>query len=353
MSFVLTNSSSQQLNLFQSTLSHWKDHDRDVVFLTEDGGKLYSSRKFLSVFSNMLRNILKDVNSGVTEIIIVQVPLSFDCMEALLSLLACGVSKYVDKDELFAAAAVIDVDNITGEKFLYEIVSASNVENDNTDSDLFPVRNIDHKKDFKIKMEIEEKESKSIDNKCIDDGEKYQCGECKKLYTHKDSLSRHIKTHIVSDGKPFECNICSTKFSRKYVLNNHMKMHPEMSFDINEENIPTLKEDTNFEQLERGVQCSFCDKEYSTSDGLKRHKQIHTSSDGKPFQCKMCDNRYTRQDTLSLHVKKVHGHDTVRADEKERYPCEQCDKTFSRKDVLSKHVRNMHARLMGQLSHLP
>ena len=292
MSFVLTNSSSQQLNLFQSTLSHWTDHDRDVVFLTKDGGKLYSSRKFLSVFSNMFRNILKDINSGVTEIIVVQVPLSFDCMEALLSLLACGVSKYVDKDELFAAAALIDVDNVKEERLICEIVSDSDVEKNNTE--------LGHKKNVDIKMEIEEDESVSIDNKWIDDDEKYECGECKKLFTHEDSLSRHIKTHIVKDSKPFQCNICTTKFSRKNILNNHLKMHSEMSFDINEENINALGEETNNEHVKKGLLCSLCDKEYSTSDGLKRHKLTHTSSDGKPFQCRMCENRYTRQDKLSL-----------------------------------------------------
>ena len=229
MTYVLTNSGSQQLTLFQSTLKHWANHDRDVVFLTEDGGKLYSSRKFLSMFSNMFRNILKDVNTGVTEVMIVQLPLSFYCMEALLGLLTRGVSKYVAKDELFAAAAVIDVDNVTEEKLLCEIVSDSDVEKNDID--------LGHKKNIGIKMEIEEDDSISIDNKLIDDEERYGCGECKKLFTHEDSLSRNIKTHIVKDSKPFQCNICTTKFSRKNILNNHLKIHSEMSFDINEENI--------------------------------------------------------------------------------------------------------------------
>merc|ERR1719233_905867 len=155
MSFVLTNSVSQQLSLVQSTLQHWTEHDRDVVFLTCDREKLYSSRKFLSMFSNMFRNILNDVKQGVSEMMIIQVPVNFDCMEALISLLARGVSKYVDKDELFAAAAAINVDNVTE-----ETVSVSNERYNSTDLNLFAVTD---KKNSDLKIEIEDEEPKSID----------------------------------------------------------------------------------------------------------------------------------------------------------------------------------------------
>jgi len=140
------------------------------------------------------------------------------------------------------------------------------------------------------------------------------------------------------------------KFSRKYGLNNHLKIHSEISTDTNIDSSNLPEEEKSLVVRNNGFPCSSCEKEYSTSDGLRRHQLTHTTSDEKPFQCKQCENKYSRQDTLSLHVKRLHGDETPKADSKERFPCEQCDKKLSRKDVLIKHVRNMHAPLLGHLT---
>ena len=55
-------------------------------------------------------------------------------------------------------------------------------------------------------------------------GEKAQCPKCKKTFTQKYNLLRHLKT-IHSDYKPYVCDICQRAFNRKGNMEAHRLTH--------------------------------------------------------------------------------------------------------------------------------
>ena len=165
------------------------------------------------------------------------------------------------------------------------------------------------------------------------------------------ALIENIKIHNAEDGKPFPCEFCEMRFSRKYVLNNHVKMFHESENETTIVMGSTCREEEGVEKNKTGYTCDDCQNQYASSEGLRRHKLIHTVSDGKPFPCVHCENKYTRIDSLNIHVRKCHGDQSTSLDEsKERFLCDICNKTFSRKDVLNKHVKKFHLSLV---EHLP
>ena len=48
-------------------------------------------------------------------------------------------------------------------------------------------------------------------------------------------------------------------------------------------------------------QCEICDKGFTASRSLKRHKQLHTS--GNNFQCVVCDKMFTQSSSLIVHMR--------------------------------------------------
>lgn len=73
--------------------------------------------------------------------------------------------------------------------------------------------------------------------------------------------------------------------------------------------------------------CRVCYKVFTTVEGLRCHKRLHT---GSMFKCKVCDKEYTRQNHLARHElthvkRKVHV-------------CKICNKTLTRFEHLKRHL---------------
>lgn len=68
----------------------------------------------------------------------------------------------------------------------------------------------------------------------------YICSACDKVFQHKSTLVRHVKTH--SGEKPFRCSVCEKCFTQKDSLKIHMRHHTG----------------------ERPFICSVCEKDFST-----------------------------------------------------------------------------------------
>ena len=146
-------------------------------------------------------------------------------------------------------------------------------------------------------------------------GEDYKCDLCDSLFTrfidlkmHKDSVHKRRK----------KCNFCSKSFINNSSLNRHIKA------------LHMLKQ--------KSYECLFCDKKFSQSQDLKRHKQVHENR-YESYKCDQCDKTYQRDDTLKRHVKTVHK----KIPNQEKYKCKMCNKVFlGRLDSLKRHVKLVH-----------
>ncbi|XP_011647293.1 zinc finger protein Xfin-like [Pogonomyrmex barbatus] len=193
----------------------------------------------------------------------------------------------------------------------------------------------------------------------------HECSTCKKRYSTKKSLLRHQLLH---EEPNFECDICNVKFYRKDKLKAHYdkcsEKNPDQvrkcnicgdSFENNEilrehrakhvtEGIlteddlrdiePKSEEKKTGEKTGRkrrtdivGLECTECNKQYTSRKGLLRHIQVH---EGKKYLCDICPKKFYRREHLKIHVAK---HNMVKP-----YKCTRCTKRFIKEEQLNNHL---------------
>ncbi|XP_024889851.1 zinc finger protein 91-like [Temnothorax curvispinosus] len=193
----------------------------------------------------------------------------------------------------------------------------------------------------------------------------HECTTCKKRYSTKKSLLRHQLLH---EEPNFECDICNAKFYRKDKLKAHYdkcsEKNPDQvrkcnicgdSFENNEilrehrakhvtEGIlteedlrdiePKSEEKKPGEKIGRkrrtdivGLECTECNKQYTSRKGLLRHIQVH---EGKKYLCDICPKKFYRREHLKIHVAK---HNMIKP-----YKCTRCTKRFIKEEQLNNHL---------------
>lgn len=218
--------------------------------------------------------------------------------------------------------------------------------------------------------EITKDEDDDDDNSDFESGldwpmDNHECSTCKKRYSTKKSLLRHQLLH---EEPNFECDICNVKFYRKDKLKAHYdkcsERNPDQvrkcnicgdSFENNEmlrqhrakhvtEGILTEEDLRDIEPRpeERkqgvkivrkrrtdivGLECTECNKHYTSRKGLLRHIQVH---EGKKYLCDICPKKFYRREHLKIHVAK---HNMIKP-----YKCTRCTKRFIKEDQLTNHL---------------
>ncbi|XP_012284886.1 zinc finger protein 91 [Orussus abietinus] len=193
----------------------------------------------------------------------------------------------------------------------------------------------------------------------------HECTTCKKRYSTKKSLLRHQLLH---EEPNFECDICNVKFYRKDKLKAHYdkcsEKNPDQvrkcnicgdSFENNEilrehrakhvtegilteedlrEIEPRPEERKQGEKVARkrrtdivGLECTECNKRYTSRKGLLRHIQVH---EGKKYLCDICPKKFYRREHLKIHVAK---HNMIKP-----YKCNRCTKRFIKEEQLTNHL---------------
>lgn len=193
----------------------------------------------------------------------------------------------------------------------------------------------------------------------------HECTACKKRYSTKKSLLRHQLLH---EEPNFECDICNVKFYRKDKLKAHYDKCSEKNPDqvrkcnicgdifenheillehrskhvdegiLTEEDLrelePTPEERKSGEKIARkrrtdivGLECTECNKQYTSRKGLLRHIQVH---EGKKYLCDICPKKFYRREHLKIHVAK---HNMIKP-----YKCTRCSKRFIKEEQLTLHL---------------
>ncbi len=139
----------------------------------------------------------------------------------------------------------------------------------------------------------------------------HTCTICKKTFTRKFLLVRHILTH--TGERPHKCHHCKKAFSTTGIRDEHERTHTG----------------------EKPYQCGFCSKYFATSSNFARHQRIHTGE--RAFQCTLCDKSFNQRSTLQNH-QSVHM-------EKKPFQCPGCNKFYTRRDRLKGHMKSQHPHL--------
>ncbi|BES98211.1 Zinc finger protein [Nesidiocoris tenuis] len=121
-----------------------------------------------------------------------------------------------------------------------------------------------------------------------------------------------------------------TQLAEVTLAAGQLETTPKNQSDDNLVFLPPLSPQKMFNS-DRGVfQCSECNKKYTTSSNLARHKQVHRDlNDKKARRCPHCGKLYVSVPAFSMHLR-THVQDCR---------CNLCGKTFSRPWLLQGHIR--------------
>ncbi|CAH1163858.1 unnamed protein product [Phaedon cochleariae] len=204
----------------------------------------------------------------------------------------------------------------------------------------------------------------------IEEGYKYQCERCVKVFENISNLEKHRdKEHAANFTcedcgqvlqsakallihsrahkclKPYVCETCGRSYSQTSHLWQHMRFHqgikpfacPHEGCEARYTIRPDLKDHIRkVHTRERPFKCNVCDKCFLTGSVYYQHRLIHTND--RRYACDLCPKRFFRADALNNH-RRIH------TDERP-YPCHVCGREFRQKGDRNKHIRTQHPDTM-------
>jgi len=309
MSYLVENDSALHEADLRKALEICFNDEPDMCFVCENGSKVYAKRIFISMYSNLLSDILSSFVSSDTPGISIPSH-SSEGVKKLLKLLTEGFAVSEAKESLVEA---IEIGRILGIRMNGIKLKQSVEDPDNEEESNCQV----------VEMEDGEKE---VDTTDVTEGNVTDLIIPEEIKTefmedseYKDYHMSESRYNWTADNKinerKYSCNFCDYQTKKR----QHLKKHQE--------------------SIHEGIKhpCDQCDYKATAQSSLKRHKQ--TKHEGIKYSynlypCDQCPYKATTKSSLKRHKKTKH--------EGIKYYCDQCAFQSAWPSDLSKHKRNMH-----------
>ena len=120
------------------------------------------------------------------------------------------------------------------------------------------------------------------------------------------TLQTHIRV-VHADDRPYVCDVCDKRFTQSRHLNRHRRVHrgekpytcPRCPASFSRPS----KLQTNTKAVDAGDRPYVCDKRFTQSRHLNRHRHVHRGE--KPYTCPHCPASFSRPSKLQTHNRVV------------------------------------------------
>nr|CAB3259681.1 kelch-like protein 2 [Phallusia mammillata] len=150
----------------------------------------------------------------------------------------------------------------------------------------------------------------------------YLCDGCKVGFEKFAEFASHC-LELHGTNPEMKCRFCELVFAKELWVDKHVEYHV------------TQKQ----EETAKGEEytCQLCAATFQSDNNFQCHKTMKCAS-----ECRFCGKRFSRFANLRRHVR-THTGDRP-------YPCFECDLSFARKDILFQHLRLRHSIVMPRQS---
>jgi len=382
MSYKVEVTEDEHFPVLLETIADWSTQEHDVHLVTEEGLRVFSHKKLLSLYSNVIKEILNDpVIAFSPQIPTISVPVSANDVLLLFKVLEAGLAKTNHKDDLVhirntASVLGIEIKNLylNENKKSYDFKSqgksiirlpASKVKDQVAkDANLFDDKKVNGKgksfPDIPKSIEIFPKSAsipKPVPVQKITNGNTSVISkssdlriELKEVIDEETSNPNHeemaselpsTSTAVVkADLDDCVCNICGKLFENIRKVNRHKhKVHGKKSMKKkdNEEPDRDLNKSTDSKKESGGK-----DKVISSTEALviKKESVQPPPQPLKPKRtiapCELCPKVFNTEENLEKHKSQKH---TKLETPREAHKCDFCEKYFNNAANLQIHKR--------------
>ena len=252
----------------------------DVTLVCNDKRQFRAHKIVLSACSSVFKGIVNDLPQNNSVIYLKGI--QHQEMESILEFMYLGAATFYQErmNEFLNVAKNLEIKEIS-KNVEYDCLNVINkkeipVQEENTDDVELQI-NIDSEKNASSAKSMEIIDASLL--KRSSDG-RFNCDQCKRKFTQKNSLTRHIEN--IHEGLKYPCH--------------------------------------------------HCDHESKSQGSLTVHIQL--KHEGVRYACNQCDHQFTQQANLTTHIKSKH--------EGVRYACNQCKHQASTKTNLTRHIQTKH-----------
>jgi len=303
-----------------STVMAWTEKEADMYLVPEEGGKVYTHRNLISLYSSMVSDILKNTSPAMVGI---SVPVSSGSLVKLLKVLTGGTVTAAEKSDLADVVRAGEILGVRLQNIYIEAEKRSLEKKIKLDKSKMNVLQViaNHAVLSADQIDLNQRENSDeflIDGSAevdyLDEGSNILEVSFSEVTNSPMKIEYEKKRNFPKVSGKVICKVCGQNFFKNETgLSMHMKLkHKEQKpntfkchrsdkcftnpvSQVSHKLIPTIS---------KPYECEFCDYAATQKGSLKTHRLIHTI--GRPYECEFCNYAATQKGNLKTHRLRKH-----------------------------------------------